>query len=321
MKPDVHYDKGIKCVDCHLTGEGGMGHIERNATCQDCHIKIEDAIAISVHKNLDCASCHISELRGYQVTIWGPGVVGKKENPFKKYSLYYGIQTPPIIMKDQSGIWRPYKVWPHSLGNFKDDVPPSPSLQFRWANGETRDAYYIVGTINNLPSNNNHLVWMQIEQASHPYGKARECGSCHNNSQTQTSQSKWEFFDDYGAEPFNGEHKIVADTKSLRVEGLHNTTPIKVMDGFKLEDFASWIYMKDIWIVPGDFSIKINKTEYDKYLIGYKNLVGQFDELNTKDKTLSKDKYYKLSRSAALHGNLTHGQEILIKFKGQTVKP
>ncbi|MBF0519089.1 MAG: cytochrome c3 family protein, partial [Nitrospirae bacterium] len=123
MKPDVHYTRGIHCVSCHPTGEKGMADMERKATCQDCHIEIEGAHARSIHKNLDCSSGHISELRGYQITIWGPGKIAGIENPFKKYSLYYGIQSPPIIMKDEKGIWRPYKVWPHSVGNIKNDVP------------------------------------------------------------------------------------------------------------------------------------------------------------------------------------------------------
>ncbi|MEJ2697551.1 MAG: hypothetical protein P8013_13010 [Candidatus Sulfobium sp.] len=106
MKPDVHYTKGIQCTDCHLMGPKGMGDMIRKATCQDCHIEAEDALARSIHKDMDCATCHISELRGYQLTIWGPGEVGGRPNPFKKYSLYYGIQSPPILMKDQSGTIR-----------------------------------------------------------------------------------------------------------------------------------------------------------------------------------------------------------------------
>ncbi|KJR42165.1 cytochrome c family protein [Candidatus Magnetoovum chiemensis] len=261
MKPDVHYKKDIHCIACHQTGEKGMGDIQRKADCQDCHLEIEDAHKTSAHKNLDCASCHINELRGYQITVWGPGAVSHKANPFKKYSLYYGIQKPPILVKDQNKIWRPYKIWPHSVGNYKDDAPPSPSLQFRWQKAETNDAYYIVGTFDNLPDNNKHLLWLQLDQASHPYGKARICADCHSSS-FQQSESSWEFFDNYGAEPFNGQHKIIADANSLRITDMENTTPISLMDGSNLSDFASWIYLKDKWSVPGDFSIKTDRGKY-----------------------------------------------------------
>jgi len=262
MKPDVHYTKGIQCADCHLMGPKGMGDMTRKATCQDCHIEAEDALARSVHRDMDCATCHISELGGYQLTIWGPGEIGGRPNPFKKYSLYYGIQSPPIIMKDQKGRWMPVKVWPHSLGNFKKNVPPSGKIKFRWPDGETRDAYYIVGTVDGLPGDNKHLLWLEIEQAAHPYGKARSCKSCHGAGGVQVSTSHWEFRDDQGALPFKGTHKIVGDKKGLRIAGLRNTTPITPLQGAKLVDFASWLYMKDKWKAPGDFSIKTDPLKY-----------------------------------------------------------
>ncbi|QWR76952.1 cytochrome c3 family protein [Candidatus Magnetomonas plexicatena] len=264
MKPDVHYARGIHCISCHPTGEKGMGDMERKATCQDCHIDIENAHARSIHKKLDCSSCHISELRGYQITIWGPGKIAGQKNPFKKYSLYYGIQSPPIIMKDEKGIWRPYKVWPHSVGNIKNTVLASKSVMYRWPNGETNDAYFINGTFDNLTANNKHLLWIQFDQAAHPFGKARECSSCHDHA--QKSNSTWEFFDDEGAYSFTGSHTIRADETGLRIEDMKNTSPIELMEGAKLEDFASWIFLKDKWQMPGDFSVKADAESYAKYL-------------------------------------------------------
>ncbi len=306
MKPDIHYEKGIHCVDCHLTGEKGMGDMERKATCQDCHIEIEDAHSKSIHKKLDCATCHISELGGYQLTIWGPGIVAEKPNPFKKYSLYYGIQKPPILLKDQNDIWRPYKIWPHSVGNFKNDMPPSPSLQYRWPDGETPDAYYVVGTVDGLPANNKHLLWLQIEQAAHPFGRARDCDSCHLEER-QVSKSTWEFYDNYGAEPFNGKHKIIADTQSLRIAGLENTSPIEIMEGFKLEDFASWFYLKDKWKVPGDFSIKTDKKEYKKYLDISNRFNSKLKEIDKVSNKFNKKKLmkYKIYKGIVLHNTDT----------------
>lgn len=264
MQPDVHYTKGIQCMSCHLVGPQGMGDMSRKATCQDCHIEAEDALAKSVHKNMDCGTCHIGELRGYQLTIWGPGEIGGRPNPFNKYSLYYGIQSPPIIMKDQKGQWMPVKVWPHSLGNFKKTVPPSGKIKFRWPDGETRDAYYIVGTVDGLPGDNKHLLWLEIEQAAHPYGKARSCDSCHGAGGGQVSVSHWEFEDDQGAFPFKGTHKIVAGKNGLRIVDLRNTTPINRLEGAKFVDFASWIFMKDKWKAPGDFSIKTDPSRYQE---------------------------------------------------------
>jgi len=268
MEPDVHYTKNIHCIDCHQTGPKGMGDMERKATCQDCHIEAEEAHAKSVHRDMDCASCHISRLGGYQITIWGLGRVAGGENPFMKYGLYYGIQGPPILMKDESGKWMPIKVWPHSLGNFKTDVPPSGKILFRWAKGETRDGYYVIGAVDGLPSGNKHLLWLELEQAAHPFGKARKCASCHKNGgREQVSVSNWEFVEEQGVlAPFKGTHRIVADKEGIRIEGLTNTSPIKPGQGSRLTDFASWVYMKDKWRAPGDFSIKTDPVKYKKAL-------------------------------------------------------
>ncbi len=265
MKPDVHYKKNIHCADCHLTGEKGMGDMQRKASCQDCHIAIEEAHQKGIHKKLDCATCHISELGGYQITIWGPGYVGYKKNPFEKYSLYYGMQNPPILMKDQKGIWMPVKIWPHSVGNIKYDVKTSEKILFRWPNGETKDAYFIVGTFDNPETNSKHLLWIQIEQAAHPFGKSRSCESCHK-SESQRSLSHWEYYDYYGSRPFEGDHRISADASGLRIEGIRNTTPIEFIKDARLEDFATWLFLGDKWIAPGDFSIKTDKEKYKKSL-------------------------------------------------------
>ncbi|HET6516203.1 MAG TPA: hypothetical protein VFG09_13665 [Thermodesulfovibrionales bacterium] len=302
MQPDVHYKKNIHCVDCHPTGEKGMGDMQRKATCQDCHLEIEEAHKKSIHKDLDCAACHVNELGGYQITIWGPGYVGEKPNPFKKYSLYYGIQRPPVLMKDQKGTWMPVKVWPHSVGNIKEDSEPSGRVLFRWPKGETRDAYAVMGTVDNLPANNKHLLWLEIEQASHPFGRSRSCESCHR-TESQVSVSTWEFEDSQGAEPFRGTHRIVADAHSLRVEDMRNTTPITVLEGFRLEDFASWIYLKDRWKVPGDFSIKLDREKYGTSLKLFREIEKSLNHLDTQSKNFDKKmlRKYKEVKGMALH--------------------
>ncbi|RMG67851.1 MAG: cytochrome C [Nitrospirae bacterium] len=315
MSPDVHYKLGITCVDCHPPGEKGMGDMERAATCQDCHIETEEAHAGSIHRNMDCATCHVRSLGGYQLTVWGPGRVAERPNPFHKYSLYYGIQEPPIIIKDQKGRWMPVKLWPHSVGNIKRDVPSSGSIKFRWPNGETRDAYYIVGTFDGLPENNKHLLWIEIEQAAHPFQRARDCDSCHA-SETQISYSTWEFNDYDGADSFRGNHKIVADSRGLRFVDIKNTTPIRLLPGARLTDFATWLYLKDKWEMPGDFSIKTDRNRYRIYKERFENLmkrIKRIDELS-KDFSKKKKRLWKELRSAAIH-DPDRAEEILSKFQ------
>jgi hypothetical protein len=254
LPEDVHVVKKIECVDCHQTGPGGMGHIERKATCQDCHLEVEQAMATSVHKNVACEACHVKVLGGYEMTSWGPGMIESRPNPFKKYSLYYGPQSPPILIKDQFGKWMPVKIWPNSVGGIKETIAPKPGLTFRWPKGETRDAYAQLGTFSFSGGNNNYLVWIQVEQVAHPLGKSRTCGSCHDSS-IQVSHVTWRYFDSQGAEPFTGSQKVVADKNWLHVKDIKATSKIVPMPDGKTEHFAAWLHLGDIWKTAGDFSI------------------------------------------------------------------
>jgi len=302
MEPDVHYKKGIHCIECHPLGKKGMGDQQRKADCQDCHLAIEEAHSQSIHKNLDCAACHVNELGGYQITIWGPGYFAGSRNPFYKYARYYGIQKPPILIKDQRGVWMPVKIMPHAVGNIKQKVSSSPALQFRWPEGETRDAYYIIGTFDGLPENNNHLVWLEFQQASHPFGKARSCESCHQEE--QISVSTWEFLDDQGTEDtFTGSYEIAADQSALLIRNMRNTSPITLFSGYHLSDFASWLFLKDKWKIEGDFSIKTDKTKYLIFLKKHQNLYEKLKKLDLNFKHLDPKslRRYQNTRGAALH--------------------
>jgi hypothetical protein len=275
LPEDVHVKQKLECVDCHQTGPGGMGHIERRATCQDCHIEVEEAMATSVHKNVSCEACHVKILGGYEMTSWGPGDILGKPNPFKKYSLYYGPQSPPVLIKDQKGVWIPVKIWPNSMGGFKEQVAPRPGLIFRWPEGETRDAYALLGTFSFPGGNNNYLAWLQVEQVAHPLGKSRTCENCHE-SETQVSYVTWEFFDSQGAEPFTGSQKIVADKKGLHVKDIRATSKITLMTGGKTENFAAWLHLGDVWKTSGDFSIpKSDPVKYKKLDNGIKDALAR----------------------------------------------
>lgn len=252
MTPDVHVAQKIVCVDCHITGPGGMGDIQRKAVCSDCHLEAERALAESVHREVACEACHVEEVTGYQLTHWGPGEVAGEPNPFKKYSLYYGTFTPPVVMKGPTGKWIPVKAWPHSLANYSKEVSPDTGIRFRWPEGETRDAYAMLGTFDGLPANNLHLAWIEIEQVAHPFGKSRSCDSCHGEA--QTARSEWTFLDE-GAEIFSGTYRVRADGEGLRIFGIEADEPIEVEEGARLIDFAPWLYLGDIWKVRWDFSV------------------------------------------------------------------
>ncbi len=282
LPADVHVVQKIECVDCHETGPEGMGHIERQATCQDCHVDVEEALATSVHKNLACAACHVKILGGYEMTSWGPGELLSRPNPFKKYSLYYGPQGPPILIKDQFGRWMPAKIWPNSAGGIKDRVAPKPGIVFRWPKGETHDAYAELGTFSFPGGNNNYLAWLQIEEVAHPLGKSRSCESCHAAG-TQVARVTWRFFDSQGAEPFTGSQQVVADKNGLRVKDIKATSRIVPMEGGKIGNFAAWLKLGDIWKTNGDFSIpRADAAKYRKLDRGMRDALARLAAIDRK---------------------------------------
>jgi hypothetical protein len=300
--PDVHYTKGLTCVACHPMGERGMGDMERRATCGECHVAVETAHAKSVHRNLDCTACHVQESGGYQITIWGPGYVGYEWNPFYKYGLYYGVQTPPILVKDQRGRWIPVKIMPHSVGNIKQNVPSSDGIRFRWPEGESRDPYYVVGTVDGLPAGNKHLLWIEMQQVAHPFGPSRSCESCHQAR--QTSRSQWNFIEDQGpVERFSGGYVITADGEELAIQDLHADRPIVPFEDYHLTDFASWVYLTDRWRIPGDFSIPTPQDKYRDALHRFELLQRRIGELGAAARELDPkmSKRFRDARGAAWH--------------------
>jgi hypothetical protein len=282
LPEDVHVAKKIECTDCHQTGPRGMGHIERKATCQDCHIEAEQALAASVHRNVACEACHVKVLGGYEMTSWGPGLVASRPNPFKKYSLYYGPQEPPILIKDQNNRWMPVKIWPNSVGGIKETIAPKSGLTFRWPKGETRDAYALLGTFAFPGGNNKYLAWLQVEQVAHPLGKSRTCASCHD-SETQVARVSWEFFDNQGADPFTGTQRVVADKGGLWIRDIRATSKIKPLPEGRTENFAAWLYLGDIWNTAGDFSIpKSDPVKYRALDKGVREALTQLDAIDRK---------------------------------------
>ena len=309
LPEDVHVRKKLECVDCHQTGPGGMGHIERKATCQDCHLEVEQAMAASVHKNVVCEACHVKLLGGYEMTSWGPGMIESRPNPFKKYSLYYGPQGPPILIKNQKGIWMPTKIWPNSVGGIKETIAAKPGLTFRWPKGETHDAYALLGTFAFPGGNNNYLAWIQVEQVAHPLGKSRTCGSCHDSIE-QVARVMWRYFDAQGAEPFTGSQKVVADKNGLHVKDIKATSKIELMADGKIENFAAWLRLGDIWKTSGDFSIpKSDPAKYRNLDKGIRDALARLDVIDRKLKAREAKgedvkklrRRWKEARAAAVH--------------------
>ena len=121
-----------------------------------------------------------------------------------------------------------------------------------------------------------------MEQVAHPLGKSRSCGSCHD-SETQVSRVKWQYFDSQGAEPFSGSQKVVADKNGLWVKDIKATSKIELMEGGKIEYFAAWMKLGDIWKTSGDFSIpKSDPVKYRGLEKGIRDALARLEVIDKK---------------------------------------
>mgnify|MGYP001481667110 CR=1 FL=1 len=79
MLPDVHFEKGMNCADCHSMKNLSEG---KTLTCESCH-KVSRRDEHLTHKNLKCESCH---------SAWGHGEYGTTymcfDNSRKIYDQY-----------------------------------------------------------------------------------------------------------------------------------------------------------------------------------------------------------------------------------------
>lgn len=289
MPSDPHYDAGMECVDCHETGEKGMGDIQRKVDCAGCHWFITEAHEKGVHKNVRCQGCHVGALGGYEMTVWGRGEIRGVGSPFKKYSLYYGVMERPILIKDYEGMYTPYKIWPNVATCIKGEMPKRKGIEFRWPDGETRDAYAFLGTYSGMPGANDALAWLQLEAVGHPLRKSRTCADCHDSTE-QRAHADWEYLYYTGSEPFTGAQTVIADEKGLRVTDIRQTSEMELIGDAELWDFAAWIYLKDIWHTEGDFSIpKADRAKYDAYMKGDAEFSARMKKLDAKLAATGKD--------------------------------
>jgi len=262
--PDVHVAAGVGCLDCHESTRSNpaIGHamVRRQAggSCVRCHAGIVGRHNASLHRNLTCEACHVSNVGGYQGTYWGPGNLAGAATPYFKFKAYYGVMAEPFLIKDQRGRWIPVKPFPMAVMN-QTGSPFKPGLHWRFPADlpdlqRTDDAWAYVGLFDGLPENNKALLWIQLDKLSHKYGKGRSCDSCHADPQgVQRQRVSWEYGDP-GALPFSGSHEVVADRKGLYIRTIRSEK-IELEPGYTLSALAPWVYLKDAWQVKGDFSL------------------------------------------------------------------
>ncbi len=282
----AHARAGLSCLDCHPLGDHQSGHTasaEARGACARCHGEIVAAVKGSTHRRVDCASCHIREVGGYQFTAWGPGEFAGVESPYAKHAGYYGTRSLPTLVKGPEGLWLPFKPYPMAALNQKRSLKktgvvfraiPQRTIPGREGIGEpesfvvsrradeTHDALIVAGTREDLPRGNKAILWVQMEKLSHALGEARSCESCHA-SHAQTARSEFKYADRrHVAAPFTGSYTLVADGKGLRFNDLEHSE-IRPAEGRSISDFAPFVLFPRGWNgVGGDLSIPFSDARY-----------------------------------------------------------
>jgi hypothetical protein len=109
----------------------------------------------------------------------------------------------------------------------------------------SNDSYAITGLVMGLNRRDQDtLVWFNLDRVAHATGRSRTCDSCHGS----TVQAIHVTYDGGSYEDVeDGEYRIVADEKGLRVTDFRGPGGGPVPEGLKP--------FQDHWKLSGDFSL------------------------------------------------------------------
>lgn len=116
-QPDVHYQKGMECIDCHTAKEimgDGMSYQHKEQqiriSCVDCHPK--DSISISNFDKLDPESKKILFLRKWN-HLYNSNFIASKEKHLNFYNIIFRNDSILVLQKNGNKIWfspKPSKI-------------------------------------------------------------------------------------------------------------------------------------------------------------------------------------------------------------------
>jgi hypothetical protein len=166
LEPDVHFEAGMHCVDCHTNDLHGDGktyqsrwQVEGRAQCTDCHAGLPNATAMAHQKNHDELSCQTCHSQPYQNCF--SCHTGEEDGAYfrragdKRLDLKIGRNTDP--------------EYPHGIVTLRN-------------NPVSRDSFDHFGK-GLLPHFDDYPTWKTA--APHNIRRVteqnRSCGACHAN--------------------------------------------------------------------------------------------------------------------------------------------
>ncbi|NOX16236.1 MAG: hypothetical protein GXP61_09510 [Epsilonproteobacteria bacterium] len=227
LSSDIHFQKGMSCVDCHKKDD--MQGIKK-VSCTDCHKKLSKKNHTSFHKKLACSTCHSSwNINSYELSVFRDDT-----NDYKKWrnltlqedgyltnfltkALRSKKKIPPkmpdwITHKFQDGIWYSgyrYRRWEHfNLANSKDGriMIVRPLFQYRISYRD-KNGKMILDDVSKIDGKKIE-VWLPY--SPHTISKnAKSCESCHNNP-------------------------LIINPQKTGYEALDLQIPNNIVDGYKL---------------------------------------------------------------------------------------
>ncbi len=261
--PDIHFAKGITCVDCHAQNHKNhnMGDQIRSpepVQCAKCHKQEVSSHKKEMHRNLSCEACHTPLIAGYAFNFWAPGKKFGVETPLDRHPLYTVNAMAPIILKNKKDQWNPYHIVPHISTNVKkEEIKMTGKLIFRnkpdvnmKREYPSDDAFAVTGTYEGSKDEGTVMAWLNIDKVAHAVTKARTCESCHGSEGAQkvVVDYKWmENPDTAYKDVLSGSFTLVADRKGLRIENLSGADGKSTPEGLKP--------LSGKWNLKGNFSI------------------------------------------------------------------
>ncbi|UOD35109.1 cytochrome c3 family protein [Deferribacteraceae bacterium V6Fe1] len=121
MSPDIHFELGLKCADCHDMSSISNGE-KSSKVCTDCHQKVDKTVIehkIEKHMTeLECYTCHSAWSAMEFGTFW----VKFENSTYQQYfrwltyysneyakSSFYKINDQVLIGKNEKGVYAPIR--------------------------------------------------------------------------------------------------------------------------------------------------------------------------------------------------------------------
>jgi hypothetical protein len=254
---DVHYEKGVHCIDCHRTDFVENGHAAfvrdpGHQGCAECHPRQVSAWEKGQHKKVRCEGCHTPTVFGYGWNFWAPGQERGIETVIDRHSAYQKEGVAPVLLPDAEGMWAPYNCIPHIAANIRPDMFKKRRLAgqiglmvYRSAkdkrgrslglNGaeisrayRSSDAFIVTDFYLSKVNPEKEgwvMAWLSLEKVAHLTSglthQARGCRSCHTPDGGQKASATFRWLGspkNMYEDVHHGQYSIVADQGGLRLD-------------------------------------------------------------------------------------------------------